>query len=157
MILIALGSNVDGPWGSPRQTVEMALHMLNQFPLRLVKSSSLLITEPFGVVNQPQFVNAVALVETAMPAESLIRKLHMIERQAGRRRGKRWGPRTLDLDILDYHGLIKHKRQLVQKALILPHPGIAERRFVLEPIQEIAPRWHHPKTHATAQSMIQKL
>lgn len=157
MILIALGSNINGPWGCPRSTVELALKKLNQFPLRLVNASTLSITKPFGVVNQPEFVNAVAWIDTALSAESLIRKLHMIERQAGRRRAKRWGPRTLDLDIIDFHGLIKKKRGHVQKALILPHPEISKRRFVLDPIHEIAPRWRHPVSHLTAQSMIQKL
>jgi 2-amino-4-hydroxy-6-hydroxymethyldihydropteridine diphosphokinase len=157
MILIGLGSNITGPWGNPRATVEQALRHLNQFPLHVVKASTLITTAPFGVVNQPDFVNAVAWIDTALSAHGLIRKLHAIEHQAGRIRGKRWGPRTLDLDILDYHGLIKRPKNKRQKELVLPHPGIASRRFVLEPIAEIAPQWLHPITHDSAKSMIQKL
>jgi 2-amino-4-hydroxy-6-hydroxymethyldihydropteridine diphosphokinase len=157
MILIALGSNIDGPWGNPRATVEKALIKLNAQPLKLLKASSLIITEPFGVVNQPSFVNAVAEIETHLSPEMLIARLHEIEDRAGRVRSERWGPRTLDLDILDYNGLIRKPQHPDQKSLVLPHPGIAERLFVLEPLQEIAPNWKHPETQLSAASMIQKL
>ncbi len=157
MILVALGSNISGPWGNPRQTVEKAVAALNQFPLRLIIVSTLIETAPFGNKNQPHFVNAVAIIQTALAPENLLRRLHMIERAAGRRRAKRWGPRTLDLDVIDYHGLIKLQRGQHQKALVLPHPGISERSFVLEPIAEIAPRWRHPVTNQSAKVMIHKL
>ena len=150
MILVALGSNITGPWGNPRETVTHAIKELNNFPLRLRGASQLLITKPFGVVNQPDFVNAVAFIDTALSPEALLRKLHMIERAAGRKRGRRWGPRTLDLDLLDYHGLQRHQRGPVQKALVLPHPGIVERIFVLQPLQEVAPNWKHPTLRKTA-------
>jgi 2-amino-4-hydroxy-6-hydroxymethyldihydropteridine diphosphokinase len=157
MILVALGSNQSGPWGTPEQTVERALAELNSGPIKLIRASSLIQTAAFGVINQPNFVNAIALIDTALSPHTLLRRLHMIERQAGRKRGRRWGPRTLDLDLIDYHGQqIKQKGQ-VQKALILPHPGVAERLFVLVPIAEIAPGWKHPVNHKTAASMIQKL
>ena len=157
MILVALGSNQSGPWGSPEQTIKRALVELNSGPVKVKHASTLIQTVPFGVVNQPNFVNGVALIETALPPRTLLRRLHMIERLAGRKRGRRWGPRTLDLDLLDYHGLQMKQKGQVQKALVLPHPGIAERLFVLEPIAEIAPRWKHPVNHKTAASMIQKL
>ena len=144
MILVALGSNIAGPWGSPRQTIEYALHELDRFPLHLIRASSLLLTKPFGVLNQPDFVNAVALLGTALSPEALLRKLHMIERAAGRKRGRRWGPRSLDLDILVYHNVQHIQKGLVQKALVLPHPGISQRSFVLKPLQEVAPHWKHP-------------
>ena len=157
MILIALGSNLSGPWGSPTETLMSALGELNKMPLRLVKASTLIETQPWGDTNQPNFVNAVAIIETALSADALIRKLQMIERQAGRKRRKRWGPRALDLDIIDYKGEIRMLRQAHSKSLTLPHPEIAARNFVLRPIAEIAPRWKHPLTHQTAQSMIHKL
>ena len=157
MILVALGSNISGPWGNPRQSVERALTALNQWPLRLIKVSTLLETAPFGNKNQPNFVNAVAIIETALAPEILLRRLHMIERIAGRKRAKRWGPRTLDLDIIDFNGQIKKQRGSHQKALVLPHPGIAERVFVLAPLAEIAPRWRHPVTHQSAKVMLRKL
>jgi 2-amino-4-hydroxy-6-hydroxymethyldihydropteridine diphosphokinase len=157
MILIALGSNISGPWGTPHETLIHAVATLNRFPLRVVKVSTFLETEPFGNINQPNFVNAVAIVATALAPDCLIRKLHMIEHQAGRRRRRRWGPRTLDLDILDYNGLVRIPKVGAPKSLQLPHPAIAERSFVLQPLVEIAPVWKHPITHKTPLVMIQKL
>ena len=91
---------------------------------------------------------------TAMTDEQgfLQARLHEIEHLAGRLRTERWGPRTLDLDLIDYHGLIRRDAPPV-----LPHPGIAARIFVLAPIAEIAPHWRHPETHLTAAEMLQRL
>lgn len=147
MILIGLGSNVEGPWGSPRQTMLRALAELDANGTELVAASRLVETTPFGKVNQPSFVNAVARIATVMPPETLMQHLHDIERRAGRRRRMRWGPRTLDLDLLDYHGLVRRGR------LNLPHPGIPERDFWLTPLTELVPRWRHPVTRQTAREM----
>ena len=152
MILVALGSNISGPWGTPQQSVQRALEALNCDGLKLVSASRLLLTAPYGKPNQPPFVNAVARIETHLPPLALLQKLHAIERRAGRRRAMRWGPRTLDLDIIDYQGLISHSQKLA-----LPHPGIAERIFVLKPIAEMAGRWCHPITHLTAHEMLRRL
>jgi len=153
MILIALGSNQSGPWGTPREAVEQALLRLNGGGIRLKRASRLLISAPFGVTDQPPFVNAVAEVESALAPGPLLQRLHLIERLAGRRRTLRWGPRTLDLDLVDYHGLIR----AAPDRPVLPHPGIAARIFVLAPIAEIAPRWRHPVTHLTAAAMLRRL
>lgn len=153
MILIALGSNRQGPWGLPRDTVEKALARLNGGGIRVKRASSLLVSAPFGVTDQPPFVNAVAEVATALGPEALLQRLHLIERMAGRRRTLRWGPRTLDLDLLDYDGLLRP----APARPVLPHPGIAERIFVLAPIAEIAPRWRHPVSHLTAAAMLRRL
>ena len=152
MILVAIGSNISGPWGTPQQSVQHAFMAMDIDGLKLVKASRLLLTAPFGKPNQPPFVNAVALIETHLPPLALLQKLHAIERMAGRRRVLHWGPRTLDLDIIDYHGLIRHSQKLV-----LPHPGIAERIFVLKPIAEMTGKWRHPTTRLTAQEMLSKL
>jgi 2-amino-4-hydroxy-6-hydroxymethyldihydropteridine diphosphokinase len=157
MILIALGSNISGPWGSPHQTLLRALDQMPRHNIRVVKVSGLVETEPFGILNQPNYVNAVAVVETAMSPEALMRALHVIERSAGRKRLKRWGPRTLDLDLLDYHGLHRRPSQTSIKPLALPHPGIAVRDFVLEPLLQVAPNWKHPATHLTAALMLRQL
>jgi len=152
MILIALGSNSNGPWGTPRQAVEEALRRLDGGGIRLKAASELLVTAPFGVTDQPDFVNAVAEVATALPPEQLLARLHDIERDAGRERTLRWGPRTLDLDLLDHDGLVRSAPPPV-----LPHPGIAERIFVLAPIAAIAPHWRHPVTGLSAAAMLEKL
>jgi 2-amino-4-hydroxy-6-hydroxymethyldihydropteridine diphosphokinase len=153
MILVALGSNQPGPWGSPSETVNTALHWLGRGGIRLRKASRLLVSAPFGVTDQPAFVNAVAEVETALPPEPLLLRLHLIERMAGRRRNLRWGPRTLDLDLLDYNGLIRPP----PARPVLPHPGIPARIFVLAPLAEIAPHWRHPVSRRTAGAMLRRL
>jgi 2-amino-4-hydroxy-6-hydroxymethyldihydropteridine diphosphokinase len=153
MILVALGSNRNGPWGSPRQAVERAIRLLNTGGIRLRRVSPLVVSAPFGVTGQPAFVNAVAEVVTALPPAALLRRLHHIERLAGRRRTLRWGPRTLDLDLIDYHGLVRR----APRRPVLPHPGIAARIFVLEPVAAIAPRWRHPLTRQTAATMLRRL
>ena len=160
MILIALGSNVNGPWGTPRQTVEKALMKLDEGPCSLVRASDLIETEPFGMTDQPAFFNAVAEITTSLPAEQLMAHLHNLELAADRRRSIRWGPRTLDLDLIDYDGEIRDGTGMAsghQGPLVLPHPGIAERLFVLEPIAQIAPHWRHPVSGLTAGQMIKAL
>jgi 2-amino-4-hydroxy-6-hydroxymethyldihydropteridine diphosphokinase len=154
MILIALGSNLDGPWGSPRETVGRALRELERGGIRVTSVSPLIVTTPFGRRNQPSFVNAVAEIATHLPPEALMRRLHAIERGAGRRRAVRWGPRALDLDLIDYRGLIRTGNG---ERLILPHPGIAKRAFVLEPIAAIAPKWRHPASRLSAREMLRRL
>lgn len=153
MILVALGSNRNSKWGSPLETVAEALKRLNTGGVRLKCASRLLVSAPFGVTDQPDFVNAVAEVETKLSPEALLKRLHHIERMAGRKRTLRWGPRTLDLDLIDYHGLVRPR----PARPVLPHPGIAERIFVLAPIAEIAPRWRHPLTRQTAAGMLARL
>jgi 2-amino-4-hydroxy-6-hydroxymethyldihydropteridine diphosphokinase len=160
MILIGIGGNVSGPWGAPRETVTRAIDALDRGPCRVLRASRLLITAPFGKPNQPPFVNAVARVATHLPPEALMRHLHAIERAAGRRRGIVWGPRTLDLDLLDYRGLIRNRSYPMaggRRPLLLPHPGIAERIFVLTPIAEIAPRWRHPLGRQSAAALLRRL
>lgn len=153
MILVALGSNRSGPWGNPRETVQRALVQLDRDGMRLIKSSRLIVSAPFGQINQPPFVNAVAQVELHLAPEALLHRLHRIESAAGRRRASRWGPRTLDLDLIDCRGLIRKS----PSRLLLPHPGIACRIFVLKPIAEIAPGWRHPVTRERAGEMLARL
>ncbi len=159
MILIGLGSNKTGPWGKPRECVGRALAILDEHPLKLLKMSKLIETTPYGNQDQPAYINAVARIETRLPALILLQALRSIERAAGRERRERWGARTLDLDILDYNGVVVADgvAQTVDAELVLPHPAISEREFVLAPIAEIAPRWKHPVTGLTARQMLAAL
>ena len=160
MILIGLGANTAGPRGSPHDSVTLALSELDRWPLRLKAASRLMVTAPLGRPNQPPFVNAAAVIETHLPPDGLMRRLHAIEQAAGRRRGVRWGPRTLDLDLIDYHGLVRRRAfpmAATRRPLILPHPGIGSRIFVLAPIGAIAPRWRHPVSHLSAAEMLHRL
>lgn len=157
MIIVALGSNMMGPWGGPESTVRRALTSLDEGPLRLVAASPLFVTAPFGRKNQAPFVNAVAVIATHLSPDALMRRLHALERQAGRQRRVRWGPRTLDLDLIDYHGLVRRKLTQSIRPLVLPHPGAGERLFVLEPLATVAPAWRHPLTKESAAFTIRKL
>jgi 2-amino-4-hydroxy-6-hydroxymethyldihydropteridine diphosphokinase len=157
VILIGLGANIPGRWGDPKQSIERAIAEIGRWPIKVVRVSTLLDTDPFGKKNQPRYVNAVVAVATIMPPHALMRRLLQIERGAGRRRQSHWGPRCLDIDLLDYHGRKMFSSGPKRTALTLPHPGIPNRKFVLDPIAEIAPDWRHPITRATAAEMSAKL
>jgi 2-amino-4-hydroxy-6-hydroxymethyldihydropteridine diphosphokinase len=157
MILIALGSNLTGPWGTPRETLSRAIAEMHHHNIRILKVSTYIETVPFGITNQPNFVNAVISVKTALSPETLLRALHQIEARAGRKRLKRWGPRTLDLDILDYNGQVRKSARTDIKPLVLPHPGIEQRSFVLAPLVEIASRWKHPISRKAAALTLRQL
>lgn len=129
---VALGGNL----GDVPQTLRRALDALAALPCtRLVAHSRFYRTPPWGVAEQPPFTNAAAELETTLTPHRLLDALLRIERDAGRiRAGERWGPRTLDLDILHVDGEVRHDERLT-----LPHPRIAERAFVLLPLAELAP------------------
>jgi 2-amino-4-hydroxy-6-hydroxymethyldihydropteridine diphosphokinase len=129
---IGLGSNLQGP----SRQVESATQQLNELTdTRLIAYSGLYRSAPYGGVEQPEFVNTVAAVLTQLGPRELLDALKAVERARGREHGaQRWGPRILDLDILAYSD-----RKLDEDGLTLPHPGIAERNFVLLPLREIAP------------------
>ena len=129
---VALGSNLD----DPRAQVERAFEALAAVPgSRLVVRSSLYGSAPFGPIAQPDFVNAVAGMLTTLTAGEFLAVLKSLEERCGRARPvARWGPRRIDLDLL-VHG----QSRVDEPGLTVPHPGIAERAFVLEPLAEIAP------------------
>lgn len=148
--LISLGANV----GDCSQSIEAALQRLKQHPeVVVVKRSRLLSTKPAGgPTGQSDFVNAAALIETALEPQTFLRELQEIESQAGRNRKVRWGERTLDLDLILWGNVVSSDRQL-----ILPHPRMAFRRFVLEPAVEVAATMRHPVTRHTVAEMLQHL
>jgi 2-amino-4-hydroxy-6-hydroxymethyldihydropteridine diphosphokinase len=129
---IGLGSNLE----EPRAQLERALDALTRLQQsELLEHSAFYRSAPMGPADQPDYVNAVAALHTALAPLELLDALQAIERAQGRQRGpQRWGPRTLDLDILLYGG-----RTIDSPRLTIPHPGLAERNFVLVPLFEIAP------------------
>ncbi|HFD91748.1 MAG TPA: 2-amino-4-hydroxy-6-hydroxymethyldihydropteridine diphosphokinase [Gammaproteobacteria bacterium] len=129
---IALGSNL----GDPVRQVREAAHALDALPAsRRLAMSSLYVSAPLGGMAQPDYINAVAILRTRLPPLDLLHHLQEIERRQGRvRSGRRWEARTLDLDLLLYDDL-----RLRDTELTLPHPGLAQRNFVLYPLFEIAP------------------
>jgi 2-amino-4-hydroxy-6-hydroxymethyldihydropteridine diphosphokinase len=128
---VGIGSNLQ----DPRRQVERAFEELDAMPhTRVVKRSSLYRSAPVGYADQPDFINAVAQLETALSAQRLLYELQQIEQRHGRVRGFSNAPRTLDLDILILGNLVTSSA-----ALTLPHPRMHERKFVLEPLYEVAP------------------
>lgn len=128
---IGLGSNLDGP----ASQLDRAIASIGRLPESVVVAvSSYYRSAPLGPVEQPDFVNAAIQLDTALTATELLRRLHGIERDQGRTRGERWGPRIIDLDLLVHGDTVSRSGPL-----LLPHPGIAERNFVLLPLCEIAP------------------
>jgi 2-amino-4-hydroxy-6-hydroxymethyldihydropteridine diphosphokinase len=149
--LVALGSNL-GDRAARLQEGLAGLATLAR-PESLC-ASHLYETAPWGIEDQPVFLNAVARFDTSLEPAGLLAALKGIERAAGRPAAdpRRWGPRTLDLDLLDLAGIVGEG-----DGLTLPHPRIAERAFVLVPLCEIAPLWSHPLTGRTAVEMLAEL
>ncbi|HTZ36356.1 MAG TPA: 2-amino-4-hydroxy-6-hydroxymethyldihydropteridine diphosphokinase [Stellaceae bacterium] len=153
MILIGIGSNLAAPpAATPLDTAAAAVDALSADETEVVTLSSWYLSEPVPVSQQPWYVNAVAAIATALPPPALLARLLAVERRFGRRRGARNAARTLDLDLLDYDG-----RLCESAALTLPHPRLHERRFVLAPLAEIAPRWRHPRLGLSARRLLTRL
>lgn len=137
---IALGSNL----GDKEKNLRRALLLLTQQGVEVVRVSSFLSTEPYGVTDQPQFLNAVACVRTSLTPLALLDVLLATELAMGRVRLRHWGERNIDLDLLLYEDVV-----LDLPRLHLPHPDMQNRDFVLLPLAEIAPELKHPTLQKT--------
>ena len=150
VILIGIGANLPGAHGSPRETCEAALEELGRRGVAILRASRWYESAPVPISDQPWFVNGVAEVATAVSPHALLALLHDVERAFGRVRGARNAARTLDIDLLDYDGMVVAEAG----GLELPHPRMAARAFVLVPLAEIAPQWRHPVSKLTAAQLI---
>jgi 2-amino-4-hydroxy-6-hydroxymethyldihydropteridine diphosphokinase len=155
---IGLGSNVESAAGSPAETVRAAVEALGELG-SVAAQSSLYRTAPVGFKEQPDFVNAVVCLETRLRPEELLRETLAIERSFGRDRqaSVSKGPRTLDLDLLLVFEEGGAAVVCDSAMLTLPHPEMANRRFVLEPLEEIAPGLRHPMLHKTIRGLMEEL
>ncbi len=145
---LGLGSNL----GDREANLRDAVERLEAAEIRVLRRSSLYETAPQELLDQPWFMNAVVEVETALFPLQLLARMRHIERGMGRRRVTPKGPRNIDLDILFYGRTV-----IATAELEVPHPRIAQRRFVLEPLAEIAPDFRHPLTGKTASEMLAQL
>ena len=143
-VYLGLGSNLGDRLGALRAAL-MRLARLGT----LEQVSSVYETEPWGVTDQPAFLNLCCRLQTDLAPEALLAETQAIEHQLGRRSGRRWGPRLIDIDLLTYEDC-----QLNTAELVLPHPLISERAFVLIPLAELAPTLHVPGTRGSVAELL---
>jgi len=156
-ILIALGANLPGAKGGPETTLRSALEAMPSFGIRVVRVAPFYRTPALAGYIQPDYVNSAAEIEAAEPPEELLGTLHRIEALFGRFRRDRWAPRVIDIDLLDYRGVVipggSGRSGVAGMPIALPHPGIGSRGFVLVPLRDVAPDWRHPVSGESVQRM----
>jgi 2-amino-4-hydroxy-6-hydroxymethyldihydropteridine diphosphokinase len=146
---VGLGANLGDPEGQLRE----ALRRLNDAPeVEVTRVSAFYRTPPLGPPDQPWYVNAAARLRTRLGPDELLGLLQQVETALGRVRGERWGPRRLDLDLLLYNGEV-----IFAPDLVVPHPEMHRRGFVLVPLAEIAPQAWHPVLHQSAGDLLAQL
>ena len=142
---VALGSNL----GDKEANLRKALELLQERGVEIVKTSTFISTEPYGVTDQPTFLNGVCEVRTSLEPLELLHTLLDIEQEMGRVRLRHWGERNIDLDLLLYEDVVMDTPQLK-----LPHPDMQNRDFVLLPLAEIAPELVHPTLQKTISELV---
>lgn len=152
MIFVALGANLPSIYGEPHETLAAAMEALGKAGIHVAARSSVWLTAPVPVSDQPWYHNAVVRVETDLSPYALLERLQGIENEFGRVRSIRNAPRVIDLDLIAYNDSI-----LDRPELIVPHPRMHLRAFVLLPLRELAPGWGHPVTGAALADLIAAL
>ncbi|EDU38671.1 TPA: 2-amino-4-hydroxy-6-hydroxymethyldihydropteridine diphosphokinase [Clostridium botulinum] len=145
---VAFGSNI----GEKENYIKRALEKIEERKIKIIKVSPIYETEPYGVLDQDSFLNGVVKIETNLTPENLIKELLLIEKQLDRVRERRWGPRTIDLDIIFYDDLIINKNNL-----IIPHKDMENREFVLKPLCDIDKNFIHPVLKKSVKQLYDEL
>lgn len=140
---------IGGNLGNRSAHLQKAIQLIEQYCGQVVQSSAIYETAAWGLIEQPAFYNQALKIETTLQPESLMQQLLSIEQEMGRIRTIKLGPRTIDLDMLFYNQIV-----LTTELLVLPHPALTERRFVLLPLSEIAPHLDHPIFHKTIEQLL---
>lgn len=170
--LIAMGANLPSATGTALETLEASLKLFLLESLQIVRISKWFSTPAFPAGSGPDFVNGAVLVKTTLAPEKVLSALHRIEASMGRTREYRWEPRLCDLDLIAYDDLVLPDTETFEKwsaleidsqqtetpgQLILPHPRLQDRSFVLVPLNDIAPDWRHPVTGFAVSEMLAAL
>jgi 2-amino-4-hydroxy-6-hydroxymethyldihydropteridine diphosphokinase len=166
--LVALGSNISDDLDKSLNVVEQSIEIISVNSMKLLNKSQFYQTPAFPIGSGPDFINCVLSVETDLSPDELLIVFHEIEATLGRKRGKRWEQRVIDIDLLCYEDLVKPNKSIVTEwidmalseqikrtpeHLILPHPRIQDRAFVLVPMADVAPNWRHPVIGQTTLEM----
>jgi len=146
-VYLGFGSNL----GDRGKNIQTAVADMERWGIKILRMSKIYETEPVGIKDQPMFYNAAAVGETSLTPEEVLMAALAIERSLKRERKEKWGPRTIDIDILMYDDLI-----LDIHGLVIPHPHLHERKFVLEPLNEIAPDIMHPALHKPISQLLKE-
>lgn len=169
---VALGSNLETATRTSLEIVNMALGLFADAALRITKQSQWYSAPAFPAGSGPDYVNGVVEIESDLPAKAVLAALHAIEDELGRTRPKRWAARVIDLDLLAFGEEVApspagfahwqslpltQQMQVAPEALILPHPRLQDRAFVLKPLAEIAPAWPHPVLGQSASALLAAL
>lgn len=151
MILIGLGANIPSSAGTPDVTLRAALAELALYEIHVIEVSRIFRSPAWPNPRDPEYANAVANIETRLDPERLMARLHETETVFGRKRSARNAPRTLDLDLIDYNGMV------MEGPPTLPHPRTTSRNFVLIPLRDVAPGWRHPVNGETVDTLLAAL
>ena len=159
-ILIGLGSNRAGHWGEPAEALQRAVDEMRSAGVSVGVVSDIYLTAGVGSGRPGDYVNAVVAADAHLPPIALLGLLKRLEARAGKRSARPWGPRPLDLDIIDYKGVVRHWRQSLpvrgsNHGLTLPHGWAHQRPFVLKPLLDVAPQWRHPVLKLSARDLWQ--
>lgn len=152
MIFLGIGSNLDSKFGDRYNNIRRTLKLIQEEKIVVKKISKFYETPSYPNKKNPKFINIVIEIEYNLDPEMLLKKIFLIEKKMERKRNTKNEPRTCDIDIIDFKGLIKN-----QKNVVLPHPKMYKRNFVLFPLKEINPQWIHPKLNKKIDFFINNL
>ena len=170
--LVALGSNLPNSTLTPFDVIEKAYRLLENESVNILLKSAFYKTPAFPLGCGPDFVNAAVKLKTSLPPRALLNHFHDVETDLGRSRSTRWEARTCDIDLIDYNGGVlpdhptfrhwyslspQQQQKVAPDELILPHPRMSERGFVLQPLSDIAPDWVHPVLGQSVRELLEAL
>ena len=156
MIFLGIGSNLSSSFGNRFKNIDLAISLIKENGLKIIKKSSYYETPSYPDKKKPKYINVIIVIETKIEIKNLVSLIFLIEEKMERKRETKNDSRTCDIDIIDYNGQIIDFEYKNLKFLV-PHKELMNRSFVLFPLQEVSPQWRHPKNKELVSSFINKL